>query len=101
VGYGDAAVGGAPWLGFGCQTNSEELPTMRDKIDLAGIMETLEKTLADCERSLQSSDDWRMHVHLHVTCHPRDGNGGMISFTVGTEWPDDEDECSSHGGDRE
>jgi hypothetical protein len=64
---------------------------MSDKLDPARIMERLRQLLADCEREIEQPSGWQVRIHVHATCRPRDGSGGMISITIGPE-PADYDE---------
>jgi hypothetical protein len=63
---------------------------MSDKLDPERIMERLRRLLADCEAET-AVDGWRIRFHVHATCH-HDAGQGMVSFTVGTEWEDDDED---------
>jgi hypothetical protein len=58
------------------------------KLDPEWIMATLRRLLADYEQT-SGADDW--HMLIRVTYRPRDGSGG-VTFTVGTEPADDDDD---------
>lgn len=62
---------------------------MDEKLDPQQIMARLRELLTVYEQSL-GHDDW--HLLMKVTWRPRDGSGGGITFVVGTEPVNDDDD---------
>ena len=60
------------------------------KLDPAQVMERLRKLLDDCEAET-AVDGWRVRLHVHASYH--NDAGGMVTFTVGSEPPMDDDEA--------